>query len=160
MMYFGTSAFIAGIPTFTFTTPHGWTPLWSAVVVLGGLVAGVGAIRAGAEPVTKEVKVYNRIELAGAIALFLTLGSYAAILLVVGYGFGDAGRASIGSGFVALGIQPAVRMIWLIFRPRFLAMKGKPTAPVVIVPSGHALFTVDPSGKPLKAVAVAPKVED
>ncbi|HOY83536.1 MAG TPA: hypothetical protein PLB92_15485, partial [Rhodoglobus sp.] len=103
MMYFGASAFIAGIPVFTFTTPEGWTPIWATVVVVAGFVAGVGAIRAGAEPVTREVRIFNRIELTGAILLFLALGTYAVLLLIISYGFGDLARASIGAGFVALG---------------------------------------------------------
>ncbi len=117
-IYFGSQAFIAGVPAFEFTTPRGWTPIWAVILMVGGLVAAIGAIRAGTEPVTREVRIFNRIELGGAIALFLTLGVYAAVLLILGYGFGDVNRQAVGSGFVALGIHPAVRMIWLIFRPR------------------------------------------
>jgi len=151
MMYFGTSAFIAGIPVFTFTTPEGWTPIWATVVVVAGFVAGVGAIRAGAEPVTREVRIFNRIELTGAILLFLTLGTYAALLLIISYGYGDLARASIGAGFVALGINPTVRMLWLIFRPRFLHMSSKleHTGPIVLIPAGYALVKLDNQGKPL-----------
>lgn len=148
MMYFGTSAFIAGIPTFEFTTPRGWTPIWSAVVVIGGLIGGIGAVKAGTEPLTREVRVFNRIELTGAIMLFLTLGTYATVLLILGYGYGDAGRASAGAGFVALGIHPSIRMLWLIFRPRFLAaLSQKPnTGPIVLIPTGYALVQVDQDG--------------
>lgn len=118
IMYFGASAFAAGIPAFEFTTPgNWWTPMWAVIVVLGGCVAAIGAVKAGADPVTKQVRVFNRIELGGAIAVFLTLGTYAAVLLVLGYWFGDSSRVAVGAGFVALGIHPAVRMFWLIFRP-------------------------------------------
>lgn len=140
MMYFGGQSFYAGIPTFTFTTPYGWTPIWSGIVVLGGLVGGIGAIKAGAEPVTPGIRVFNRIELGGAILLFLTLGTYAAILLYVGYGYGDAGRSSVGSGFVALCVPFLVRMLWLFLRPRFLALQPKhPANPVILVPEGYEL---------------------
>jgi hypothetical protein len=159
MMYYGTSAFIAGVPVFIFTAPQWWTPVWSLTVIAGGLVAGIGAIRAGAEPVTREVKIYNRIELVGSIMLFITLGSYAVLLLIIGYGYGDAGRASVGAGFVALGIHPAVRMLWLIFRPRFLAMRPKHQDTIALIPQGHALFAVDESGAPVRVVAVAKKPE-
>ena len=118
MIYFGMSAFVAGVPTFEITTPRGWVPIWSMIVVVGGLVAAIGAIKAGTEPVTREVRVFNRIELGGAIALFLTLGTYAVYLLVLGYLFSSADRAATGAGFMALGVHPAVRMVWLIFRPR------------------------------------------
>ena len=155
MMYFGTSAFIAGIPTFEFTTPRGWTPIWSAVVVIGGLIGGIGSLRAGTEPLTREVRVFNRIELTGAILLFLTLSTYATVLLILGYGYGDAGRSSVGAGFVALGIHPSVRMIWLSFRPRFLAFahSNPSTAPVVLIPTGYALVKVDKDGTILPETA-------
>lgn len=118
MIYFGSQAFIAGLPAFEIGAPQGWTPIWSSVVMIGGLIAAIGAIRAGEDPATPEVRRFNRLELGGSIALFLTLGCYAAVLLILGYGFGDVARTAVGSGFVALGIQPAVRMVWLIFRPR------------------------------------------
>jgi len=86
-------------------------------VILGGLVAAIGAVRAGDDPVRRDVRVFNWIELIGSILLFLTIGGYATVLLILGYGFGDDGQVAIGSGFVALGIHPAIRMVWLIFRP-------------------------------------------
>ena len=157
MIYFGASALIAGIPTFEFTTPMGWTPVWATAVILGGLIGGLGSIRAGSEPVTRAVRVYNRIELAGAILLFLTLGTYATLLLIIGYGFGDAGRASIGAGFIALGMHPTVRMIWLIFRPRFVAMahanESTKTGPVVLIPTGYALVRIDEDGNVIPETA-------
>lgn len=137
MMYFGASAFIAGIPTFQFTTPYGWTPIWASAIVVGGLVAGVGSLKAGSEPIDKEIRVYNWIELIGTLLLFLTLGTYAAVLLIIGYGYGDAGRSSVGAGFVALGIQPTIRMLWLIFRPRFLAAARHAGAVTVITAPVH-----------------------
>lgn len=158
MMYFGMSAFVAGVPTFEFTTPQGWTPIWSTIVIFGGLIAAIGAIRAGSEPVTREVKIFNRIELTGAVMLFITLGTYAAILLILSYGYSDPARASVGAGFVALGIHPTIRMLWLIFRPRFLKLSPKsPTGPVVMVPDGHALFRVDGANQPIEIVATARK---
>jgi hypothetical protein len=161
MMYFGGTSFYAGIPTFQFTTPEGWTPIWATGVVIGGFVGAIGSLKAGAEPLTKSVRRFNRTELTGAILLFLTLGTYAAILLTVGYGYGDPGRTSIGSGFVALGVAPAIRMIWLIFRPRFLAlMRGHhtiATGPVVLVPRGYAVFRVDEHGNPLPNSEKAPE---
>lgn len=149
MVYFGVSAAMAGIPTFTFTTPEGFTPIWASGVVIGGFIAAVGSLRAGAEPITKGVRVYNQIEKVGSILLFATLGTYATILLFIGYGFGDGGRASSGAGFVALGVQPVVRMIWLIFRPRFLALTANGhhhIGPVLLVPEGYALMKLNPDG--------------
>lgn len=144
MMYFGGQAFYAGIPTFTFTTPEGWTPVWSFAVVIGGFVAAIGSTRAGSEPVTKTIRTYNAIELSGAILLFLTLGTYAVILLFVGYGYGDPGRQSIGAGFVALGIPATVRMFWLFLRPRFQVQHTH-----FVVPQGYELVKKDVSSTPI-----------
>lgn len=112
----GAVALVNGIPAFEITTPEWWTLIWSLAVILGGVVAAVGAIHAGETPSTLQVRTFNRIELAGSIALFLAMTGYAAVLLVLGYGYGDTSRASSGAVFVALGVAPAVRMVWLIFR--------------------------------------------
>lgn len=146
MMYFGGQAFYAGIPTFTFTTPEGFTPIWATAVVLGGLIGAIGGIRAGTEPTTKQVRVFNGIELTGSILLFLTLGTYAAVLLVIGYGYGDAARSSIGAGFVALGVPHFIRMLWLILRPRFMKIPGHHIVahgPVMLIPDGYRLVKID-----------------
>jgi len=124
MIYFGASAFAAGIPVFDITAPHGWTPVWSSVVMVGGFIAAIGSLRAGEEPITKVIKRFNRTELVGSIMLFLTLGTYAFVMLYLGYGHADISRQAVGAGFVALGIHPTIRMIWLIFRPRFIASKA------------------------------------
>lgn len=154
MIYFGISAFLADVPTFESTTPEGWTPIWSVAVVLGGLVAAFGSLRAGAEPITPKVRRFNRIELTGAITLFLTLGTYAALLLILGYVFGDPGRATVGAGFVALGVHPTIRMFWLIFRPRFIQRDHHhqensliQVGSMLTVPTGYAIVKLDERGK-------------
>lgn len=147
LIFFGASAFGAGIPVFVFTTPDGWTPIWSMAVVLGALVGAVGALKAGTEPVTREIRAFNRIELVGSVILFLTLGTYACVLLIVGYGFGDLGRISSGAGYIALGVNPAVRMVWLIFRPRFV--KANQNAHIdhpLLAPPGYAVLRTDEKG--------------
>lgn len=105
-IYFGVSAFIAGVPAFQIAAPSGWTPIWSTVLVLGGAVAAIGS--------ASSSRLFERIELGGAWALFLTLGGYAATLLYLAYSEGDANRAAAGAGFVALGVAPGVRLLWLM----------------------------------------------
>lgn len=105
-IYFGLSAFIAGVPAFQLTAPYGWTPIWSLAVVLGGACAAIGSIG--------DSKGFRRAELAGSWTLFLALGVYAAVLLLLAYGSGDPDRAAVGAGFVALGVTPGVRMLWLM----------------------------------------------
>jgi|GEM_PF-2947201 len=155
MIYFGTSALVAGIPAFQIAAPEWWTPVWAWTVMLGGLVAGIGAIRAGAEPITREVRIFNWIELFGAIALFLTIGGYAVMLLILGYVYGDEARASVGSGFFALSVHPAVRVFWLILRPRFIALKPRDDPQQIKVPSGHALFKINDEGHPIAIITTA-----
>lgn len=143
-IYFGAAAFVAGIPAFTTTGSGNITPYWSSLVCVGGFIAAIGAIKAGGEPVTLTVLRFGRIEMVGAILLFLTLGTYAAVLLVIGYGYGDTSRAAIGAGFVALGVHPAVRMIWLIFRPR---LNPKPPTGSIDIPAHSSLEAPSHGGK-------------
>lgn len=121
MMLVGGSAITFGIPVFDRTTPDGWTPIWGTIVIISGLVAAVGSLRAGTSveegKSLKEVKLFNYIEMAGAIGLFLTLGTLAALLLILAYGYGYSEDATRGAAFVALGVQPAVRLLWLLFSP-------------------------------------------
>lgn len=117
MIYFGYSCLTAGVPVFDIAAPEGWTPIWAPMVMIGGLIAACGAVRAGSEPVTPQVRFFNWVELVGSTILFLTLFVYAGSLLVLGYVFHDDGRVAVGSGFVALGVHPAIRMAWLTFRP-------------------------------------------
>lgn len=106
MVYFGVQAFIAGVPAFTIAAPQGWTPIWASVLVLGGITAAIGS--------ASDSKLFERIETAGAWALFLTLATYAVTLLVLAYGTGDNSRAAVGAGFIALGVMPLVRLLWLM----------------------------------------------
>lgn len=106
IVYFGVSAFIAGIPAFTIAAPEGWTPVWAAVLVIGGAAASIGSVTG--------TKLFERIETLGAWGLFLTLGTYAATLLSLAYGGGDVTRAAAGAGFTALAIPVFVRLLWLM----------------------------------------------
>lgn len=105
-IYFGVSAFIAGIPAFEQTAPQGWTVWWASLVSLGGATAAIGSV--------SDSKWFRRVELVGSWTLFLTLAVYATVLLFLAYGQGDAARAAVGAGFVALGVTPGVRMLWLM----------------------------------------------
>ena len=105
-LYFGVSAFIAGVPAFLQAAPDGWTPPWAAVLSLSSILAAVGS--------AADSKPFRLMELIGSWALFICLGVYAIVLLFIAYHDGDATRAAVGAGFVALGIQPGVRMLWLM----------------------------------------------
>lgn len=106
MIYFGISAFIAGVPAFDIAAPEGWTPIWAAVLVLGGAVGITGSIN--------DKPRLRAIELVGSSLLSLTLVTYAGTILAIAYGVGDSGRAAAGSGFVGLAVPPVIRMLWLI----------------------------------------------
>lgn len=105
-IYFGVSAFIAGVPAFDIAAPDGWTPIWAAVLVLGGTVGLFGSIA--------DSRRFRAVELGGAIALAATLTTYAGTILAIAYGSGDVGRATAGAGFVGLAVPPVIRMLWLI----------------------------------------------
>lgn len=119
IMFFGWTAIQAGIPLFKLTTPdpYGWALAAGILVFAGGVIAGAGAARAGEEPVTRAVRVFNLIETVGTGLLFLVLGVYAVSLLVYGYTYGDSGRQTIGAAMSALAATRGVRMAWLIFHP-------------------------------------------
>ncbi len=106
MVYFGAQSFFAGVPAFTIAAPEGWTPIWASILTLGGIVAAIGSAASS--------KAFERVETVGAWVLLLTLGTYAFTLLVLAYGIGDQTRAAAGAGFVALGVQPLVRLLWLM----------------------------------------------
>lgn len=106
MVYFGVQSLVAGVPAFNIAAPEGWTPIWASALALAGIAAAIGS--AGAS------KRFERIEMVGAWVLFLTLGTYAITLLYIAYGIGDPSRAAVGAGFVALGVQPLVRLLWLM----------------------------------------------
>ena len=42
-VYFGVSAFIAGVPAFVIAAPDGWTPLWAAALVICSILAAIGS---------------------------------------------------------------------------------------------------------------------
>lgn len=132
LMLFGGAAIAAGIPVFSFTTPAGFAPIWGAAVIVGGFVSAIGALRAGEEPQTRTIRVFNGIELGGTIALFLTLSTYAVILILIGNGafaaqrvasddtattLANLARVAVGCAILALASHPTVRMVWLFFRP-------------------------------------------
>ena len=105
-LFFGVSAFFAGVPAFRLTAPEGWTPIWALVLSVGAILAAVGSI--------SDVQKHRIFELLGSMAVFLTLAVYAVILLGFAYVVGDADSAAVGAAFVALGVQPGVRLAWLV----------------------------------------------
>lgn len=123
MVYFGVSAFVAGIPAFTETAPHWWTPAWAAAVSVGGAIATIGSAHSS--------RMFEHFELAGTTILFVTLGTYSAVLHVLAYGDGDSSRVAVAAGFFALGAIPGIRMLWLMSRLRI-----KTAPPGAVVPDG------------------------
>lgn len=117
-IYFGISGLIAGIPAFDLTAPDGYVSVWAALVIVGAIVATIGSIHSEAplnpDGPTSLQKVFRNIELTGAWLLAITIGSYAAVLLVLAYSGGDADLAAAGAGFIVLGSTPFWRMVWLM----------------------------------------------
>lgn len=119
LMGFGSTAIRAGIPVFVLSTndPYAWAVIVGSLITLGGLIAAIGAVRAGEEPVTNFIRRFNWIEIVGTTLLMTAVGGYAVVLMFYGFVYDDLGRQTIGSAMVALAIRPTVRLVWLIFRP-------------------------------------------
>lgn len=105
MIYFGLSAAIASVPAFQDAAPKGYAIVWAVALVVGGVLGAFGSV--------SRAKWFERIELIGATLVTLTVGSYAATLLALAYGEGDAGRAAAGAGFIALTMPSLIRTMWL-----------------------------------------------
>lgn len=105
MIYFGVSALFASVPAFELTAPEGWSAWWAVALVLGAGLASVGSV--------SQIKLFERLELTGSAIITVSVGSYATLLLVIAYVLGDASRATVGAGFVALTAPVLVRTLWL-----------------------------------------------
>lgn len=105
MIFFGVSAFIANIPVFEETAPDGWSQYWGAALVTGGILGAIGSI--------DRHKVFEMVELFGAAATSLSVGTYALSLLFMAYTTGDNDRAAIAAAMVALTLPVLVRTLWL-----------------------------------------------
>lgn len=102
--YVGLSGIVAGIPVFDLTAPQGWNVIWGAVVTLGAVFAAIGSA-------TDRLR---GLETLGGAMVFAMLVGYASAFLVVAYGAGDANRAAVGAVVLALGLQPGMRLLWLL----------------------------------------------
>lgn len=110
MIYFGISAMLATVPTIQEWSPEGWAFYWAIALVVGGVLGSIGSVH--------RTKLFERLELAGAGLVSMTVGSYALLLLFLAYGLGDFHRASGGSGFIALVVPVLVRTFWLASQTR------------------------------------------
>lgn len=109
-LYYGVAALVAGVPAFRTTAPEPFALGWPVLVIVGAVVGIIGSIR--------DSKPFERIELAGAWLLFLTLFTYAAVLHFIAYTVGDVDRASIAALVFFAATIPGVRMLWLMSRLR------------------------------------------
>jgi hypothetical protein len=108
-IYFGISAFIAGIPTFDLTAPDGWTPIWSAVLIISGPIGLVGT--------WQNTPKFWKIELAGAFPMAGSLTVYAAAMLFLAYGpEGSEGRIAAGAGFSWLAAPAIIHCLLLVVK--------------------------------------------
>jgi len=114
LIWFAATAIIAGIPVFRITAPESWTPLWAGALAVGGFIAAIGSLRAGEDRALRITRVFNNIELIGAILVTITLMAYAGSLLWVAFVEGSISRQSVGSGFTALLVPNLVRMVYLL----------------------------------------------
>lgn len=118
-IYFGISGLVAGIPAFDLTAPSGFVTPWAIMVIIGALAAAVGSIHSespvAASGLTRLQRVSRNVELIGTWLLFVTISSYAGVVLLLAYFIDPNGdRAAGGAGLIALGSVPFWRMVWLM----------------------------------------------
>lgn len=105
LIYFGISALISSPPSFTATTPQGWSWLWSVGLVTGSVLASLGSI--------SRHRWFGRLETIGSSLVSLMVGSYALLLMWLAHAAGDAGMVASAAGFVALAVPLVIRTVWL-----------------------------------------------
>src|SRR6478735_4126606 len=80
-IYFGISAFIAGVPAFNIAAPEGWTPVWSILLIVSGPIGLIG--------IARDTPKFQVTELFASAVQSLTLITYAGTLLILAYVAGD-----------------------------------------------------------------------
>lgn len=96
-------AFLAGVPLFELTTPHGWTPVWAILLGAAATVSAVGSITDRWQKVEKWAS-------AGLSALLL---AYIGGMNLTAYLENDLNRKFVGVVALIAGILPIVRFVYL-----------------------------------------------
>lgn len=124
-IYFGVTAFLAGIPSFTLTAPPWFTQVWSVGVAGGGAVAMLGSVG----PVNS--RLFQWLGRIGSFFVWVGLFGYSGTLHYLAYQPGDAdiNRVAAAAGFATMGTIPIVHFAWLMSR-----IGVKQTRPVSIDP--------------------------
>lgn len=98
-----TIAFIAGVPIFELTTPHGWTPIWALLLGISAIASAVGSL----------TDAWQKLERWSSLLLSGMILAYVGGLNIVAWGEGDLSRQFIGGVAFIAGILPITRFVYL-----------------------------------------------
>lgn len=96
-------AFVAGVPIFDLTTPHGWTPVWATIMGVSAAVSAVGS--------TSER--WEKLEMWASGVLASMMLAYVLGLNIVGWASGDVTRQFVGAVAIIAFILPVTRFVYL-----------------------------------------------
>ncbi len=105
-IYVGTSALVAGVPTFLVTAPENWNPVWALVLVISGPIGLIGLIQ--------DSPAFRKIELVASVAQSLTMVGYAGSALVLAYAAQDDTRVVGGAVLAWVASNCFIRALRLI----------------------------------------------
>lgn len=102
-VYASAIAFISGVPTFTLTTPAGWTPIWAFLLGTSAVIAAIGSI----------TDRWSGVEKWATLVLSAMALSYVIGINLVGFVEGDPGRQFAGAMSIIAAILPVTRFVYL-----------------------------------------------
>lgn len=102
-VYAAIIAFIAGVPIFSLTTPHGWTPVWALLLGVSAIASAVGSLS----------DKWQKIERVATLVLSAMILAYIGGLNIVAWGEHDLNRQFVGGVAFIAGILPITRFVYL-----------------------------------------------
>lgn len=102
-IYASVIAFLAGVPIFDLTTPHGYTAVWAVALGAASVVSAIGSI----------TDRWQKLEKWATLALSALLLGYIGGLNIVGFIENDLSRQFAGVIAIIAAVMPFVRFVYL-----------------------------------------------
>lgn len=96
-------AFIAGVPVFDLTAPHGYAAPWAVMLGISAILAAIGGLHDG----------WAKLELWAALGFFALALGYVVPIYVIAFTTGDLNRQTVAVAVTFMLILPASRFGWL-----------------------------------------------
>lgn len=103
LVYASVVAFIAGVPVFDLTTPHGYQPVWAVLLGVSAFVSAIGA----------TTDRWQAVERWASLVLTGMMMTYVGALFGVAYVEGDPSRHFVAAIATVALILPATRFVYL-----------------------------------------------